>query len=90
MTICHYRLVRNHLGSDRKECLQRNLPRDILYKKKKKKKKKERKKERKKSHEVFALAKDVGGSSSILEFDGINSNTALKASNNTGNSLCMR
>ena len=41
MAIRHYRLVRNHLGSDRKECLQRNLRRDILYKKKKKERKKE-------------------------------------------------
>jgi len=56
MAIRHYRLVRNHLGSDRKECLQRNLRRDILYKKKKKERKKERR-------VTKSLAKDVGGSS---------------------------
>ena len=54
MAIRHYRLVRNHLGSDRKECLQRNLRRDILYKKKKKERKKERR-------VTKSLAKDVGG-----------------------------
>jgi hypothetical protein len=71
MTICHYRLVRNHLGSDRKECLQRNLPRDILYKKKKKKKKKERKKERRVTKSLLWLKTSVAAPASLSSMASI-------------------
>ena len=64
MTIRHYRLVRNHLGSDRKECLRRNLRRNILYKKKKKERKKERR-------VTKSLAKDVGGMYDVCHYYNI-------------------